>query len=210
MNQRRINQRNRCIQAHLAVVRPIARAYARKTGQDLDDLTQIGRLGLIRASQQYERSRGIPFEVFARPHIRGAILHYLRDSAGLIRLPRRLEEQAQRILRQGGQPSDPDEQRILALYRAKAQWKSLEEVDCPRGCNALDRLQDRDRAKLVRSALQQLPRQERDAISAVILEGLSLRRAARQQQVSAMTIQRRVKRGLGHLAQSLKPHQPSL
>lgn len=192
------------------MVRPIARAYARKTGQDLDDLTQIGRLGLIRASQQYEQSRGIPFEAFARPHIRGAILHYLRDSAGMIRLPRRLEEQAQRILRQGGQPSDPDQQRILTLYRAKAQWKSLGEVDGPSGCNALDRLQDRHRAKLVRSALQKLPRQERDAISAVILDGMSLRRAADQQDVSAMTIQRRVKRGLRDLAQSLKSHQPSL
>ena len=210
MNRRRLKQRNRCVETHLAMVHPIASFYARQTGQNFDDLTQVGRLGLIRASQLYQSSRGIPFEVFARPHIRGAILHYLRDCSGLIRLPRRIEERAQGILRSGEAASDPDQQLILALYRGKTQWSPLKGNEGKGDHNAVDQIQDEDRARLIRTALRELQPAERKAITAVILKGLSLRTAASRQHVSAMTVQRRVKRGLRQLKQTLSPHQSLL
>ena len=71
---------------------PIARHYARVTRESADDLTQVGLLGLLRAAELYVPSRGEPFEPFARRHIRGAILHYLRDQAPLVRIPRRRVE----------------------------------------------------------------------------------------------------------------------
>jgi RNA polymerase sigma-B factor len=69
------------MQASLALVAPIARHYARLTRESADDLTQVGLLGLLRAAERFVASRGLPFEPFARQHIRGAILHYLRDQA---------------------------------------------------------------------------------------------------------------------------------
>ena len=91
--------RNARIKHHLNLVDPIAGHYARRSGLDRDDLKQVGRLGLLRAAEGYEQGQDKPFEVYARPHIRGAILHYLRDSVGLVRLPRRLQEQAQNTIK---------------------------------------------------------------------------------------------------------------
>ena len=67
--------RNARIKRHLNLVDPIAGHYARRSGLDRDDLKQVGRLGLLRAAEGYEQGQDKPFEVFARPHIRGAILH---------------------------------------------------------------------------------------------------------------------------------------
>ena len=87
-------QRNSRIQKYISLVQPIAKRYAHRSGCDCDDLIQVGCLGLIQASQRFEQTKGTVFHVFAKPHIRGAILHYLRDRASLIRLPRHVEERA--------------------------------------------------------------------------------------------------------------------
>ena len=71
-------RRNARVEQHMRMVEPLARYYAKTTGQDPDDLRQVGFLGLLRAAERYEGSRDVPFQAFARPHIRGAILHYLR------------------------------------------------------------------------------------------------------------------------------------
>ena len=67
--------RNKRIEHHLKLVDPIAGHYAKRSGLDRDDLKQVGRLGLLRAAERYVQREGQPFEVYARPHIRGAILH---------------------------------------------------------------------------------------------------------------------------------------
>ena len=56
-------------------------------------------------------------------------------------------------------------------------------------------------------ALQKLARNERIILQLVIVEGLSLRKAGKKLGVSAMTIQRRLKRALGHLRQRLTTDQ---
>ena len=80
-------QRNSRVQKYLSLVQPIAKRYAQRSGCDCDcdDLIQVGCLGLIQASQRFQHTKGTLFHVFAKPHIRGAILHYLRDNASLIR-----------------------------------------------------------------------------------------------------------------------------
>ena len=94
-----LKRRNRQIQDNLHLVRPIARHYAQQTGLESDDLLQVGCLGLIKAYNRYDAQRGAPFPSFAKPHIRGAILHFLRDRVGLIRLPRAVEERAMQMMR---------------------------------------------------------------------------------------------------------------
>ena len=94
-----LKRRNRQIQDNLHLVQPIARLYAQQTGLESDDLLQVGCLGLIKAYNRYDAQRGAPFPSFAKPHIRGAILHFLRDRVGLIRLPRAVEERAMQMMR---------------------------------------------------------------------------------------------------------------
>ena len=92
-----IQRRNRVVERHLELAQRLARNFSQRTGLDQDDLFQVAVLGLIKATKAYRSETNVPFEAFARPHVRGAILHYLRDSVAMVRLPRRLEEQAQRL-----------------------------------------------------------------------------------------------------------------
>ena len=190
MNRQQI-RRNARVEHHMRLVEPLARRYASKSGQDPDDLLQVGLMGLLRAAERYEGQRDIPFSAFARPHIRGAILHYLRDKAAIIRLPRAL------------QTSDRD---AGAGFNAATQQRRLVPLDDDLISHEADPTSELDRSEYRRQltgALQRLSRQERIALEEVILKGQSLRDVGHQVGVSAMTIQRRVKRGLAQLRQLL-------
>ena len=190
MNRQQI-RRNARVEQHMQLVKPLARRYAAKSGQDPDDLLQVGLLGLLRAAERYEGQRDIPFSAFARPHIRGAILHYLRDKAAIIRLPRALQN------------SDRD---LGAGFNAATQQRRLVPLDDDLISSETDLTSELDRREHRRQLtreLQRLSRQERTALEEVILKGQSLRDVGNQAGVSAMTIQRRVKRGLAQLRQQL-------
>ena len=190
MNRQQI-RRNARVEHHMRLVEPLARQYAAKSGQDPDDLLQVGLMGLLRAAERYEGQREIPFSAFARPHIRGAILHYLRDKAAIIRLPRALQN------------SDRD---VGAGFNAATQQRRLVQLDddlISQETDPTSELDRREHLKKLTQALQRLSRQERTALELVILKGQSLRDVGNQTGVSAMTIQRRVKRGLAQLRQQL-------
>ena len=68
-----------------------------------------------------------------------------------------------------------------------------------------DRATDQEeRSELIQNTLRSLGEPERSAIQTVVLEGRSLRGAAKLAGVSAMTVQRRVKRGLMQLRLKLE------
>ncbi len=72
---------------YLPLAKKIARRYVR-AGVPLDDLTQIGTIGLMNAVSSYDPRRGVKFEAFAYPHIAGEIRHYFRDAVEQVRAPR--------------------------------------------------------------------------------------------------------------------------
>jgi RNA polymerase sigma-B factor len=76
-----IGARARLIEEHLPLVRSIARRYARRT-ESLDDLVQVGAIGLIKAVDRFDPARGRPLAALAAPTIEGEIRHHLRDNAG--------------------------------------------------------------------------------------------------------------------------------
>jgi len=195
--------RMRCIQEHLALVQPIARHYASRTGQDLDDLVQVGRLGLIKAASGFRPHDQRPFVSYARPHIRGAILHYLRDQVGLIRLPRRVEERVQQLRQNPGESHSVEDALLLQHYANKTRWAPLHDHHLDQGEVMLEQLDRQQVHRRLRAALKTLSADERDAITTVVLQGHSLRSDAALCSVSAMTIQRRLKRGLLRLSERL-------
>jgi RNA polymerase sigma-B factor len=83
------------IERHLPLVHSIARRYAGE--EPLDDLAQIGAIGLIKAADRYDAARGVAFPTFAAPFVAGEIRHHLRDRAAPVRVPRRLQEQGVRV-----------------------------------------------------------------------------------------------------------------
>jgi RNA polymerase sigma-B factor len=220
--QKRRNQR---VSHYLQLVRPVACHYARRCREPLDDLLQVGLLGLLRAAELYSQASGTPFDAFARPHIRGAILHYLRDGAPILRLPRRLGErhhQLQRARRQwlaqhGCEPQVRDLRGALGL--TQVQWDQLQQA-CQMAnvlpLNATRLEQDPapagespDQLGLqALSALAELQPGLRDVVRQVVLEGRSYRTTAAALEVSPMTVQRRLHRGLAELRLRLTASAP--
>ena len=212
MTTKAITPYKKRITSHLNLVTPIAASYAYKTGEDIDDLIQVGRLGLIRAAQLFETKRGEAFSAFARPHIRGSILHYLRDSIGLVKIPRRIQEMAQGLIQQEQNCTDikrlnasSDQQLAIQAYRYRKSWTSLENLQQePRSGgftgNEWEVLTHSEHQQMLNKCWKQLSSEEQECVRSVVIEGLSLRQAANQLGMSTMTVHRRVKQGLRALA----------
>lgn len=68
------------ILAHVGLVKRTALHLKGRIPQvmDVDELIQVGMVGLIEASQSFDATRGVEFEIFARTRIRGAILDEVR------------------------------------------------------------------------------------------------------------------------------------
>src|ERR1700746_3763075 len=67
--------RDRLIEAHLHLVRALARRYA-SSGERLDDLVQVGAIGLINAVDRFDPGRGVALPTYAAPTIVGEIRRY--------------------------------------------------------------------------------------------------------------------------------------
>lgn len=95
--------RNKLVQLNLGLVRKEAHRWLNQCTESYDDLIQVGCLGLIRAIERFDMSKGHAFSSFAVPYIRGEIQHYLRDKSPQVRIPRRwqmLQRQATLVTRE--------------------------------------------------------------------------------------------------------------
>lgn len=88
---RDVRIRNEIVSAHLNLVKWAVARYAHR-GQPLEDLYQVGCVGLIRAVDSFQVDMGTHFVTYAMPTIVGEIKHYFRDNAWSVRVPRRLKE----------------------------------------------------------------------------------------------------------------------
>lgn len=79
------------IERHLPLVTFMARKFSDR-GEPLDDLIQVGTIGLIKAVDRFEISKGFEFSTFATPTIVGEIKRHFRDKTWAVRVPRRLQE----------------------------------------------------------------------------------------------------------------------
>ena len=76
----------------------LARKFSGR-GEPLEDVVQVGFLGLVKAIDRFDPAMGNEFTTFATPTITGEIKRYFRDKSWAIRFPRRLQELYQQILR---------------------------------------------------------------------------------------------------------------
>lgn len=83
--------RDRLVAMHQNLVRYLAGKFVNR-GEPLEDLIQVGTIGLINAIDRFDSERGIKFSTYATPTIVGEIRRYFRDKAWSLKVPRRLQE----------------------------------------------------------------------------------------------------------------------
>ncbi len=83
--------RDRLVELHLPLVQHLARRF-RDRGEPLDDLVQVGTIGLLKSIDRFEPDRGVEFSTYATPTIIGEIKRHFRDRGWAVRVPRRLQE----------------------------------------------------------------------------------------------------------------------
>ncbi|WP_393099829.1 RNA polymerase sigma factor SigF [Streptomyces sp. LN325] len=84
--------RNTLIEMNMSLVR-FAAARFRSRGQDeMEDIVQVGTIGLIKAIDRFELTREVEFTSFAVPYIVGEIKRFFRDTSWAVHVPRRLQE----------------------------------------------------------------------------------------------------------------------
>jgi RNA polymerase sigma-B factor len=89
---RDVRVRNKLVLQHERMVRYLASRFGSGAGTSLDDLVQVGYVGLIAAIDRFDPDKGVSFVTFAVPTILGEIKRYFRDQTWGLKAPRRLRE----------------------------------------------------------------------------------------------------------------------
>ncbi|MCX5345535.1 RNA polymerase sigma factor SigF [Streptomyces atratus] len=84
--------RNTLIEMNLSLVRFAAGRFRNRGGGDMEDIVQVGTIGLIKAIDRFDLSREVEFTSFAVPYITGEIKRFFRDTSWAVHVPRRLQE----------------------------------------------------------------------------------------------------------------------
>src|SRR5688572_21348460 len=93
-------ERARLRDAAIAAYTPLARRVAvrfQKRGEELDDLTQVALIGLIKAVDRFDAERGVHFVHYAVPTMLGELKRHFRDRGWTVRVNRGLQELHLRI-----------------------------------------------------------------------------------------------------------------
>src|SRR5512132_1346713 len=193
----------------MGLVHSVARRYARG-GEPVDDLVQVGAIGLIKAVDRFEPARGRDLRAVAVPAIEGEIRHHLRDRAQLVRTPRPVVELASRVrraqveigAREGRLPSPAElaeavgatEEQIAQALQARAPVVELEPEHGP---TAPDDLAE-ERA-LLQAGMSVLSRRERRILELRYYEDRSQVDIAREIGLSQAQVSRLIRRAVDRM-----------
>jgi RNA polymerase sigma-B factor len=215
--------REQLIERYMTLVRSLARRYAYR-GEQLEDLVQIGAIGLIKAIDRFDIDRGVELTTYATPNIIGEIKRHFRDKGWSVRVPRGLQElnvQLSRLIEQqtvqlGRSPTIPelakaaqvDEEAVLEALESSRAYTSLslsastggdddEELD-PLESIGTDEPQyeiSEDWAVLV-PGLRALDEREKAILHLRFFKGLTQSQIAQQIGISQMHVSRLIRRSL--------------
>jgi len=184
----RTDERRRIlIEQHLPLVRAIARRFVHR-GEPLEDLVQVGALGLIKAVDRFDPRRGVTLGAYAAPTIAGEIQRHLRDRLGLIRVPR-----------------DAGHEAAAARFPLPLEAAGIQRAD-DAAEQGLTRSEDR---AVLASGLRTLPRRDRRVVQMRYYDELSQRRIAARMGISQVHVSRILRDSLGRLGRELGSTSPS-
>jgi RNA polymerase sigma-B factor len=213
--------RDRLVEEMMPLVRSLARRYAGR-GEPLEDLVQVGSIGLIKAIDRFELERGVELSTYAVPTIVGEIRRHFRDRSWSVYVPRRMKELSLHISRLvddlsselGRAPTvaeiavaaDVEEEEVVeALETARAHTTtSLSTPVSPGGELALIDLLAEDeagyealeRGSIVRTGLEALTERERRIVVLRFVKGLTQSEIADELGLSQMHVSRLLRAAL--------------
>lgn len=225
---------NIIVLATLPLVKKIVRSVARRNTDPVEDLIQVGSVGLVKAIRQYNPAVGKNFKSYATYLISGEIRHYLRDKIAMIRAPRSIYELAYRINKlirelkddNGNEPSES----ILAETLKTSVGKIQEVINVERRKNTIsleqiiassnnetltlfDTLADDNQydfesfledKSLIQSAIKKLEPELRKIVVMNYFGELSQSEIAKEIGITQMQVSRRLKKALKALLEILE------
>jgi RNA polymerase sigma-B factor len=216
------------VQRHLPLVRALARRYAGR-GESLEDIEQVGAIGLIKAIDRYELSREVALTTYATPNVVGEIKRHFRDKGWAIRIPRGLQElnakmssTIERLTAKLGrsptiaeiaQELQTTPEQVLEAMEAGSAYAPVSLSAGPSGEGELDPMETigtedtnfertEQRASL-EPALEMLPDREREILRMRFEDGLTQTQIAEQVGVSQMHVSRLIRKSLARMRAEL-------
>jgi RNA polymerase sigma-B factor len=223
------NAREELIERHLPLVRSLARRYAGR-GEALEDIEQVGAIGLIKAIDRFELSREVSLATYATPNVVGEIKRHFRDKGWAVRVPRALQElnasmsgaierltvrlsRSPSIAEIAGELKTSPEQ-VLEAMEVGSAYSTVSLSTGPGSAedelNPLDTIGSEDeefersehRAALA-PALERLPSREREILRMRFEEGLPQTQIAQRVGLSQMHVSRLIRKSLAVMREEL-------
>lgn len=219
---------NLIVVASMPFVKKIACGLARRATDPVDDLIQVGSVGLIKAIELYNPEMGTKFKTYATYLITGEIRHYLRDKASMIKAPREIQELAFRIncvikqlTEDGFEPTS--EQVAKAMSLPVNRVNDIIEVDRRKSTISLDQscnfdeddttsladkipsgdyqefLSSYEEKIMLSKAISKLKPKLKEVIELSYYEDLNQREISERLDISQMQVSRRLKQALGDM-----------
>ena len=222
--------REQLINQYMSLVRSLARRYSYR-GEQLEDLVQIGAIGLIKAIDRFDLERGVELTTYATPNIIGEIKRHFRDKGWSVRVPRGLQElnvQLSRLIEQltvqlGRSPTIPElakasgseEELVLEALESGRAYSSLslstggsqddgEELDPLESIGTEEHQYEvsEDRAVLA-PGFKVLDERERRILHLRFFEGLTQSQIAQHVGISQMHVSRLIRRSLEKIREEI-------
>jgi RNA polymerase sigma-B factor len=224
-----LHAREKLIEQYMSLVRSLARRYSYR-GEQLEDLVQIGAIGLIKAIDRFDLERGVELTTYATPNIIGEIKRHFRDKGWAVRVPRGLQElnvQLSRLMEQltvqlSRSPTIPE----LAKASGSTEEEVLEALESGRAYSSLslstgggDGEDDLDPLESIGSEEQQyevsenravlapgfraLDERERMILQLRFFDGLTQSQIAQQVGISQMHVSRLIRRSLEKIREEI-------
>ena len=227
-----VEAREKLVMSHMNLVRFLANKFKNR-GEPLDDLIQVGYLGLLKAIDRFDPSRGLEFTTYATPTIMGEIKRHFRDKGWSVRVPRRLQElsakvnQATDVLTTELQRSpkieeiaeylDASVDEVLEAMESSSAYSSVplegtgnnDNDDAP---SVLDRYATEDSALnftddrlIIEEALKGFSPREREVIDLRFLQGMTQIEIAEQLGISQVQVSPLLRRTLKKIQDKIDP-----
>ncbi|WP_444328846.1 SigB/SigF/SigG family RNA polymerase sigma factor [Paratractidigestivibacter sp.] len=224
--------REQLIVSHVNLVRYIAAKFKNR-GEPLDDLIQVGTIGLIKAIDRFDPSRGLEFTTYATPTIMGEIKRHFRDKGWTIRVPRRLQELSAKVntvtdeltaeLQRSPSIDEiaarlgttPDE--VLEAMESSSAYSSVplegqggtEEDDAPavidRYASVDNDLEASDDRMILEDVISEFPEADQQAIRMRYLDGMTQVENANNLGNSQVQVSRMLRRALRRIQEKIDP-----